>query len=316
MKRSRLRRWWRDWAPHSTRERVAILNRDGRLQFQGGDRWQDYWRDPYHLMLTIPWSGFVLLVAVAYVTVNAIFAALYLLQPNSLNGARPGSFEDAFFFSVQTLASIGYGVISPATTYAGILMTIEAIISLLAIALITGLAFARFAKPTARIIFSRYAVITNHNGIPTLMFRAANRRQNLILEAQAKVYFTRDETTLEGVRFRRVYDLPLARDVNPRFSLTWNVMHPIDENSPLYGIGTDRWEEGLPQILVSLMGLDETVAYTIHARHIYGLHDVLWNHRMADVMQVSSNGDRYLDYSRFDDVISVEAAHSTVSESA
>jgi inward rectifier potassium channel len=303
MKRSKSRRWWPLGRQRPTKERIAILNNNGRLQFQGGDRWHDYWRDPYHLMLTIPWSGFVLMVALGYVAVNAFFACLYLLQPNSLTGARPGSFEDAFFFSVQTLGSIGYGVISPATTYAGILVTIEAILSLLAIALITGLAFARFAKPTARIIFSRYAVITQHNGVPTLMFRAANQRQNLILEAQAKVYLTRDEITQEGVQFRRVYDLKLMRDINPRFSLTWNVMHPIDPHSPLYGLTAEQWTQGLPQVLVTLMGLDETVAYNIHDRHIYGIADVLWDHRMADVMQHTENGDRYIDYTRFNDVV-------------
>jgi inward rectifier potassium channel len=303
MKRLQSRRWWPFGRPKPSKERIAILNNNGRLQFQGGDRWQDYWRDPYHLMLTIPWSGFVFMVALGYVLVNAIFACLYLLQPNSMNGARPGSFEDAFFFSVQTLASIGYGVISPATTYAGILVTIEAILSLLAIALITGLAFARFSKPTARIMFSRYAVITQHNGVPTLMFRAANQRQNLILEAQAKVYLTRDEITQEGVQFRRVYDLKLARDINPRFSLTWNVMHPIDAASPLYGLTADQWTTGMPQILVTLMGLDETVAYNIHDRHIYGIADVLWDHRMADVVSQTENGDRYIDYTRFNDVV-------------
>jgi inward rectifier potassium channel len=294
---------YRRWRQRPAKEKVAMLNKDGRLQFQGGDRWQDYLRDPYHLLLTVPWNGFVLMVALGYIVVNAIFALLYLLQPNSLNGARPGSFEDAFFFSVQTLASIGYGTISPATTYAGILVTIEAILSLLTIALITGLAFARFSKPTARIIFSRFAVITPHNGVPTLMFRAANQRQNLILEAQVKVYLTRDEVTQEGVLFRRVYDLKLARDVNPRFSLTWNVMHPIDAASPLYSLTPEQWTQGLPQVLVTLMGLDETVAYNIHVRHIYGIADVLWHHRMADVVQMSENGDRYIDYSHFDDVV-------------
>jgi inward rectifier potassium channel len=303
MKRLQSRRWWPRWGQRPTREKIAILNKNGRLQFQGGDRWQDYWRDPYHLMLTIPWVGFVLVVGLSDVLVNGLFACLYLLQPHSLNGARDGSFEDAFFFSVQTLASIGYGTISPATTYAGILVTIEAILSLLSIALITGLAFARFSKPSARIIFSRYAVITQHNGVPTLMFRTANQRQNLILEAQAKVYLTRDEITQEGVQFRRVYDLKLARDINPRFSLTWNVMHPIDASSPLYGLTPEQWTEGLPQILVTLMGLDETVAYDIHDRHIYGIADVLWNHRMADVVSQTENGDRYIDYTRFDDVV-------------
>ncbi|MBE9029985.1 ATP-sensitive inward rectifier potassium channel 10 [filamentous cyanobacterium LEGE 11480] len=287
--------------PKSTNTKVRIRNQDGRLQFQGGDHWRDYLRDPYHLMLTIPWPGFVGLVAVAYIVVNALFACLYLLQPGSLKGSD-GSFAEAFFFSVQTLASIGYGAIYPQTTYAGILMTIEAILSLLAIAVITGLAFARFAKPTARIMFSRYAVVAPYNGMPTLMFRAANQRQNLILEAQAKVYLARDEITQEGVPFRRIYDLNLVREVNPRFSLTWNVMHPIDRTSPLYGLTAEQWETSFSQILVTLMGLDETVAYDIHVRHVYGLMDVLWNHRLANVMQWTESGDRYIEYAKFDAV--------------
>lgn len=304
MRRALTGRLWRQIQPQQG-EQVRIRNQHGRLQFQGGDRWQDYLRDPYHLMLTIPWPGFVLLVALGYVTVNAIFACLYLLQPGSLKGAAPGSFLDAFFFSVQTLASIGYGTISPQTNYAGFLMTLEAIISLLAIAVITGLSFARFAKPSARIIFSRYAVIAPYDGVPTLMFRTANQRQNLILEAQAKVYLARDEISQEGIAMRRIYDLNLVREVNPRFSLTWNVMHPIDEHSPLYGLTQSHWEEGFPQILVTLMGLDETVAYDIHVRHIYGLMDVLWDHRMADVVHLTATGDRYIDYERFHDVIAL-----------
>ncbi|NJN48783.1 MAG: ATP-sensitive inward rectifier potassium channel 10 [Alkalinema sp. RL_2_19] len=302
MKRLPTLRWWRQVRPRSTADRIQIRNQNGRLQFQGGDRWQDYLRDPYHLMLTIPWFGFALVVGLAYVLVNAVFACLYLLQPNSLKGAD-GSFADAFFFSVQTLASIGYGAISPNTTYAGILMTLEAILSLLAIAVITGLAFARFSKPTARIMFSRYAVITQYNGVPTLMFRAANQRQNLILEAQAKVYLARDEVSQEGMGLRRIYDLKLLREVNPRFSLTWNVMHPIDADSPLYGLTREQWTQGVPQVLVTLMGLDETVAYDIHVRHIYGIMDVLWNHRLADVIQLTASGDRYIDYTHFDDVV-------------
>lgn len=306
MLRFLLSRVWQPLRPRSSMERFWIRNRDGRLRFKEGDRWQDYWRDPYHLMLTIPWSGFAGIVALGYVTVNALFACLYLLQPSSLKGARPGSFADAFFFSVQTFASIGYGVISPQTTYAGILMTLEAILSLLAIAWVTGLAFARFSKPTARIMFSRYAVITLHNGIPTLMFRAANQRQNLILEAQVKVYLARDEITQEGINFRHIYDLNLVREVNPRFNLTWNVMHPIDASSPLYGLPPEQWGKGFPQILVTLLGLDETVAYDIHVRHIYSIADILWHHRLADVIELTESGDRYINYTRFHDVIPVE----------
>jgi inward rectifier potassium channel len=283
--------------------KVRLVQQDGRFIIPGLDQWYSYWQDPYHLMLTIPWPGFAAIVAVTYICINAFFAGLYLLEADNLVGARPGSFEDAFFFSVHTLASIGYGVIAPKTTYANVLVTIEAILSLLLIAVVTGISFARFSKPTARIIFSKYAVIAPHNGVPTLILRSANQRRNFIAEAQARLYLARDEMTLEGMRLRRVHDLQLVREVNPSFSLTWSLMHPIDEQSPLYGLDQDSWLDGLPSLIVSMTGLDSTVSYTIAVRHTYGTNDVLWHHRLADVIHRDDNGDRYVDYQYFDQVI-------------
>jgi inward rectifier potassium channel len=288
-----------------SRRKVWITRRDGVLEIQGLDRWYAYWRDPYHLALTIPWTGFAALVSVGYIMINAIFGLLYLLDPQGLKDARPGSFEDTFFFSVQTLASIGYGVISPRSTYANVLVTIEAIISLLLIAVVTGLAFARFSKPNARIAFSRHMVVSPHNGIPTLIFRAANQRRNYIIEAQAKVYLSRDEVTQEGSPMRRVYDLKLVRDVNPAFALSWNVMHPIDFASPFYGLTPEEWRASDPQIIVNLTGIDQTVSHNIMTRHSYSKHDVLWDHVLEDLIHVMPNGDRYLDYSTFDGVRSL-----------
>jgi inward rectifier potassium channel len=296
MTRSRLR----DKIRPRPRTKVRLIQRqDGRFEIQGLGAWYSYWRDPYHLMLTIPWPGFFSIVAIGYILINAIFASLYLLEPDNLTGARPGSFEDAFFFSVHTLASIGYGVIAPKTTYANTLVTLEAIISLLLIAVVTGISFARFSKPSSRIIFSRHAVITRHNGKPTLMFRAANKRRNYILDAQAKVYLSRDEITEEGIAYRRVYDLNLNRDTNPSFALSWNIMHTIDDASPLCGLTEDTWQTGKPQIIISLTGLDETVAYNVQVRHVYPTQNLLWEHRLADVLHIMENGDRYIDYKDF-----------------
>jgi inward rectifier potassium channel len=166
------------------RSRYAkVINRYGKLEIDEKGAWYSYLHDPYHLMLMIPWSGFALVVSVGYVSINVFFALLYLAGGDCLTGAKPGSFLDAFFFSVQTLASIGYGVISPNTLYANAMVTLEAITSLLAIALETGLAFARFSKPNAKVIFSDFAVIAPHNGYPALAFRAANERRNQIVEA-------------------------------------------------------------------------------------------------------------------------------------
>jgi inward rectifier potassium channel len=285
---------------------VKIKINDGKFQIQGLGAWYSYWRDPYHLLLTLPWWGFIAIVAIAYIAINTIFALLYLAGGDCLAGARPGSFEDAFFFSVHTLGSIGYGVIAPKTTYANIIVTLEAITSLLIIAVVTGLAFARFSLPTARVLFSRVAVITPYNGVPTLMFRAANQRRNLILEAQLQVYLMRDEITAEEQFIRRIYDLKLIRHRSPSFALTWTAMHPIDEDSPLYGATLESLFESQTTLVISLSGVDETVAQALHARHIYAAQDIMWNHRFVDIVSNSGRGDRCIDYKYFHDVLPLE----------
>lgn len=289
-----------------SRRYAKVINRDGKLEIDEKGKWYTYLHDPYHLMLTVPWAGFVLIISVGYVLINVLFALLYLAGGDCLTGARPGSFFDAFFFSVQTLASIGYGVISPKTFYANVLVTFEAIISLLAIALVTGLAFARFSKPIAKVIFSKFAVIAPHNGIPTLSFRAANERHNLILEARIAVDFVIDQVTKEGESVRRFYELALLRQRTSSFNLAWTVRHVIDENSPLYGLTPDQLIAGNATVVISLVGIDETVAYTIDARHNYSAREILWNHRLVDMITIEPNGDRYLDYQYFHSVTPIE----------
>ena len=285
---------------------VRVRVQDGRFQVLGSNRWYSYWRDPYHLLLTIPWQGFGLLTVLLYVLTNALFALLYLLGGDGIANARPGSFSDAFFFSVQTLASIGYGAMHPQSLYANWIVTIEAIVSILGIALLTGLAFARFSRPTARVMFSQVAVVAPHEGIPTLMFRAANRRRNLILEAQMRVYLMRDEITAEGNSMRRFYDLPLLRSQTPSFTLSWTAMHAIAPNSPLYAATTESLRQSRATIAVSLNGLDETVSQTMHARHNYAPQDILWNSRFVDIFHESPEGHRYIDYRDFHKAMPIE----------
>jgi inward rectifier potassium channel len=303
----RLRRIWTNFRTPLGQKTLRIINREGRFEIEGLGLWYHHWRDPYHLMLTVPWIGFGAIISGAYLLVNAGFALLYLVGGDCLNGATAGSFWDAFFFSVQTFASIGYGAMTPKTPYANAIVTAEAISSLLAMAMVTGLAFSRFSKPTARVMFSNVAVITPYNGIPTLILRAANQRRNQILEAQVNLYLTRDETTLEGHRIRRIYDLKLLRHVNPTFVLSWSVMHPIDPESPLYGMSQEQWEVVRPMIVVNLSGLDETVADTIYARRTYGAEEVLWDHRFHDVIETLPSGDRLINYRHFHTTIHQDA---------
>lgn len=238
--------------------------------------------------------------------INAIFALAYMAGAPCIENARPGSFLDHFFFSVQTLASIGYGAMYPRTVYANAIVTIEAMIGMLAVAVITGLAFARFSRPTARVLFSRVAVITPYEGVPTLMFRTANKRRNQILEAQIRIYLMRDEISAEGHLMRRFYNLKLVRNDTPSFTLSWTAMHPIDETSPLYGTTIESLVMTNAQLVVSLSGIDETVVQTIHARHSYSSQDILWNMVFKDIFYHTPEGHRYIDFNYFHDVMPLE----------
>lgn len=290
--------------------RLRLVNRSQRIDLGVSRRFNfaikgiSYfnWRDPYHWILTINWFTFFGLTALSYVATNTVFALLYLAGGDAIKNARPGSFLDAFFFSVQTMATIGYGAMYPQTDYANLLVSIEALFGLLGVAMATGLTLARFSRPTARVLFSRVAVIAPFNGVPTLMFRAANERSNQILEAQMGVSLLRDEITMEGEYTRRLYDLKLVRNQSRSFALSWTVMHQIDESSPLYGETPESLAQTQTDMVVTLTGLDETVSQTVHARHYYLTEEILWNRRFVDIILRNPDGWRDVDYTRFHDV--------------
>jgi inward rectifier potassium channel len=267
---------------------------------------EERWRDVYHVMLTMSWPRFLGCMAAGYIAANVVFALLYLAGDGAIGHARPGSFADAFFFSVQTIATIGYGAMFPRTIYANIIVTGETLFGMMSLALAAGLVFARFSRPTARVLFSGVAVIAPYDGAPTLMFRAANRRHNQILEAQVSVAMVRNERTAEGTAMRRFHDLKLARGRNPVFSLTWTVLHPIDESSPLYGCTPEELAAAQIEIVVMLTGIDETFAQAIHARHSFVAEDLRWNARFADILGYAPDGRRTIDFRRFDEVVAIE----------
>ncbi|HBB35839.1 MAG TPA: ATP-sensitive inward rectifier potassium channel 10 [Cyanobacteria bacterium UBA8803] len=293
--------------PSPPQYRMVNRDRNRRLDILRKGSSHSLWRDPYHLLLTLHWPWFFGLIGVGYIAANALFALLYLAGGDCIQNARPGYFWDTFFFSVQTMASIGYGAMypRPECTYTNILVTIEALTGLMGLTIATGLMFARFSRPTARVLFSRVAVIAPHDGVPTLMFRTANERRNQILEAQLQVSLLRNEVTLEGEFMRRFYDLKLVRSQTPIFALTWTAMHQIDESSPLYGATPNSLSEEEAEIIVTLTGLDETVSQTIHARHSYVTEEILWHRRFVDLFVRKRDGRRIIDYTRFHDVKSV-----------
>ena len=225
---------------------------------------------------------------------------------DSIENARPGSLADAFFFSVQTMATIGFGKMAPRTELANVLVTIESLTGLLGLALATGLVFAKFSRPTARVLFSRVAVISPWEGVRSLMVRMANERDNRIIEAHVHLALLRTEVTAKNVTVRKVHDLALLRDRNPSFALSWTAIHPIDERSRLWGATPASLAANEDEIIVSLTGLDETYSQTIHARHAYRADEIICGARFADVLTRLPDGRMRIDYRQFHEIVPVQ----------
>ena len=258
--------------------------------------------DAYYSLLNARWSALIATIIGMYLVINALFAAIYLLV-GGIEGARPGSLADHFFFSVQTMATIGYGAMHPRTPLANTLVTIEALFGLLSVAMATGVLFAKFARPIGKIIFSRVAVIARRDGVPALMFRVGNERMNHVVEASMRVTLVRNEKTAEGESIRTWYELPLARGASPIFALTWTVVHPITAESKLFGATAESMSADRSEIVVTLLGFDATLSATIHARYSYTGADLLWDVRFADILSVDAEGKRVIDFRKFHDVV-------------
>ena len=261
--------------------------------------------DLYHYMLTASWPILIVLIGGFFFLANVIFALGYYWD-GGIENTHSGSFSDMFFFSVQTMATIGYGKMEPITLVSNILVAIEALFGLLGLAIMTGLTFAKFSRPTARVRFSRCAVIGPRDGKTSLVIRMANMRANRIVEAQINLTFARQEITLEGETIRRFYDLPTTRGRSPLFMLSWTAVHPITEDSPFFGQTAESLSPNSPEIVVSITGLDQTFSQTVHARHSYRPDEIVWGARFADVLKVRPDGTRYIDFAHFDDIEMLE----------
>lgn len=263
--------------------------------------------DLYHYLVDSSWAGLFGAVLVAYVAANAGFAALYLAF-GEIENARPGSFSDAFFFSVQTMATIGYGKMTPVGQVANGLVAAEALCGVVGFAAITSLLFAKFSRPTARVLFSRHPVINTRDGVTSLMFRVANERSSMIVEASIRVTLLRNEVTSEGERVRKLHDLRLVRSQTPSFALSWTVIHPVDETSPLHGATAEQVQAWNADLLVTLTGTEEALSQPVSARHTYFHDELRWDHRMVDVFTVLADGRRALDQTKFHDIEPVPPA--------
>lgn len=304
----------------SRESRARLVNRDGTFNVErtGLSFLQHF--SPYHFMLTITWWQFFCITAAFYVLANTLFALGYLwCGPKSLGTVYAGlehhTFLRSFFFSVQTLSTIGYGQVYPVGLGANILVTLEALSGLIGFAIVTGLLFARFSRPNAKLLFSRHALIAPYRGITAFEFRVANARSNEVIEVSAKVMFTKFED-VEGVRTRRYYLLPLERGSVTFLPLTWTVVHPIDENSPMYGESVESLRQTQAEFIVLLSGFDETVAATVNQRTSFTPDEVLWGARFANAFLLAqTTGSRVrFDMRKFDTVERVSLPELTLKD--
>jgi len=288
--------------------RQRLLNRDGSFNVirSGLGRLEGF--APYHHLLTVSWTTFLGVAAACYLLLNVVFAFAYMLSgEEALVGTGGsmlgGSFGRAFFFSVQTFATIGYGQLAPNGMVANLLVTLEALVGLMYQALATGLLFARFARPTASVIFSRHAVIAPYNDGQALMFRIANKRRNEILQLEAQVLFTEMRPDGRGGVTRRYALLPLERNRVTFFPLSWTIVHPIDASSPLAGRSADDLRQTEAEILVLLSATDETFEQTVHARSSYRAGEIVWNARFQSMFVKADAQSRVtVDVSRIHDI--------------
>jgi len=237
-----------------------------------------------------------------FLLLNLLFAFGYL-SVAGVAGARPGSLADHFFFSVQTMGTIGYGVMHPLSAAAEALVTAEVIVGVSLVALASGILFAKFSVPRARMQFAEWATLAPFDGVPTLMFRLGNERASQIIEATVRVVMVRTERTAEGVTYYRLRDLKLERDHSPAISRSWNLLHRIDDSSPLHGATPETFARDQVELMVTVVGIDETSAQSLHARHTYLDEQVRWGARHADMVSELPDGSLQLDMREFHRVV-------------
>lgn len=254
--------------------------------------------DPYHLAVSLPWTGFAAALIGCWLALNLVFALLYWLGPGAVANARPGAFSDVFFFSIETLATVGYGVMSPATLYGHIVSATEIVTGMAFTAISTGLLFVRFSRPRARFIYAEDAVITSHNCAPTLMVRFANGRLSILNNADVRLYILLPEHTAEGKVYRRVYDLKLVQRHLPVFVLPWTVMHEVDRSSPLAGHDAASLIDAGARLILTVEAHDVSLGAPVRDMKDYAATHIRFGIHYADAVSQDGNGRTTADLSR------------------
>ena len=293
------------------RPQRPIATRAGRTEFLKINAAVGGWRDSYHWVLSLTWPRFALFLAGSYVVINLLFAALYALRPGCIADLEPGSFPLAFFFSVETLATVGYGHNYPASVYGHVIVTIEIFLGMIWLAVITGLIFVRFARPTARIVFSNCLLIGNFDGRLSMMYRVANLRHTSMAEAEFRLLYSRDELVAEGDVIRRFYQLKVYPDRMVSFPAALTIRHTVDEQSPLFGITPERLEKEDAFFIASTVSLELVMAASVQSSQDYAVEDIRFGERFVDVYTELPDGRLTVDYGRLHETEPVPARDNT-----
>jgi inward rectifier potassium channel len=247
-------------------------------------------RDPYHVAVTLSWPQFLAALLGLYLAVNLVFATLYTIVPGAITNARHGNFIDAFFFSFETLATVGYGEMFPGGLYGHLVACAEIICGLAFTAILTGLTFVRFSRPRAKFVFAEYPVVNTHNGKPTLMVRVGNGRAGVLNDAHAKMNVLLRTVSAEGESFRAAHELKLQRSHIPIFPLTWTLMHVMDEKSPLHGFDAEKFVEADARMVFSMEARDPSLSATVYDTISYRPERVRFGKRYADAISTAEDG--------------------------
>jgi inward rectifier potassium channel len=257
---------------------------------------QSFWTDAFHNSMSVSWPTFFAAYALYFLTMNLLFAFLFWLGGDCIANARPGSLVDLFFFSIETLATVGYGDMHPQNFYGHSIATVEIFTGMSTLAVFTGLIFARFSRPRARIIFADFMTLARHDGRPTLMARFVNARRSSVNEARAEMWLIYRDATVEGIGYRRFRQLALKQSRNPIFAFSWMLFHVVDENSPIFGKGPEELEALDAFFVVNFVGLDDVSGQNVYVRKSYSWRDIKFGEDFADILITGEDGVPRIDY--------------------
>ncbi len=263
----------------------------------------NFWADISHRCMTASWPAFIGGAALIFIAFNAVFAVFYWIGDQPISNVPGRAYIDYLYFSIETLSTAGYGDMHPQTHYGHFIATVELFTGIFSMSLMTGLIFARFSRPNARLLFADHPVISSHEGEPTLMVRLANERHNIIGNATAKLWLLRNVVSKEGQSLRRFFELPLVRNEHPALALSWTLYHVLDEKSPLYGLDENDYGAFNVSLVVVVTGYDVVAAQTIHARRSYDHTDIRFGQRYADILDTSEDGRLRIDYGKFHETL-------------